>query len=252
MSKILEGVTVLVTRPVHQAEHLCQLIENAGGKAVRLPAIDIIPTKHHNLNNCHLSEFDIAIFISANAVHYALLTPCENHKTLPQNLQMMAVGEQTANMLKKNKIHALFPPAPFNSETLLAMPECQSIQDKKIIIFRGESGRELLADTLRQRGAQVNYIDVYKRVRPEPPEMPIESIDAITITSVESFNNLSHMLADQHWLKTTPFVVLSERIADYLQNLGIQAPIYIAPQANDEGLLTALFANEIKGNTRTY
>ena len=236
MSQPLIGKTVLVTRPAHQTAQLCTLIEAAGGQVVRFPVIEIIPLNKLALEACHLSQFDSAIFISANAVHHALPTLLN---TLPHNLQVMAVGKQTAKALQAYEINALFPPAPFNSEMLLSMPECQTVKNKKIIIFRGQRGRELLADTLRQRGATVSYLDVYQRAIPTSFTVPSTPIDAITITSIESAKNLFHMLTDNSWLNI-PFVVLSQRIADYLPSLGVQSHIAVAPFASDEGLIMAL------------
>ena len=42
MSSNLAGLKILITRPVHQSEHLCQLIIAQGGQPIRLPTIEIV------------------------------------------------------------------------------------------------------------------------------------------------------------------------------------------------------------------
>lgn len=231
----LSGIKVLVTRPAQQAKLLCQMIEAEGGEAVRFPVIEIIEIPNQTaLLNAKSNDF--AIFISANAVDKAL--PSLN---LPRQCKILAVGKRTAEKLKASGITALCPPPPFNSETMLEMPELQpaAIQGKKIVIFRGEGGRELLAKTLQQRGAIVNYVNVYRRIQPPTPAK-ISPVEIITITSVQGLKHLLNMLKGQTWVKNTPLVVMSQRIAIKAKQWGINAPIFIAASASDEGLFNAV------------
>ncbi len=254
MSSHLTGLKILVTRPLHQSERLCQLIASKGGQPVQLPTIEIVAIDNNSalLECCtHLDELDVIIFISANAVEKTLpilLTQC----SLPSRLQVIAVGKRTAEALAIWEIAALCPAPPFNSEAVLAMPQLQKevISDKKIIIFRGEGGRELLAETLRQRGALVAYVEVYRRIQPQVPQWAIKPVDIITITSREGLQNLFAMLEGQAWLRQTPLVVMSHRIFTEAQKLGISAPIVVASQASDEGLLAGILqaANELPNN----
>jgi len=241
----LSGIKILVTRPAHQSEHLCQLIANEGGKAIRLPVIEIVEIKPNRalLDCCtHLDDLDIAIFISANAVEKALPTLLASGK-LPSKLQLIAVGKRTAETLKALKLTALCPAPPFNSEAMLEMQLLQTVmvQGKNLVIFRGENGRELLAETLRKRGATVNYVNVYRRTQPPVPAWITDvQVDMITITSVEGLHNLLAMLSIQTWVRHTPFIVMSQRIRAEAKKLGVQAPIFVSKMANDEGLLSAI------------
>ncbi|MDM8568410.1 uroporphyrinogen-III synthase [Thiotrichales bacterium HSG1] len=229
----LNKLKILVTRPIHQSEPLCQLIESNGGEAVRLPVINIVRV-NNNWQDYDFNNFNIGIFISSNAVEHTLL-----QVNLPTRLNLFAVGKATAKTMQSHELTPLCPPPPFNSETLLSMPQLQNIANQKIIIFRGEGGRELLADTLRQRGAYVQYISVYRRVPASIPTGDIYS-DIITVTSSEGLQNLLLMLQGSPWVRKNPLVVISERVAVKAKQLGIQAPIFIAPAASDEGLLTAI------------
>lgn len=238
----LKGINVLVTRPVQQAENLCTLVAAAGGQAIRLPtmAIESIEDKSA-LQACaaNLATWDFAIFVSVNAVEQALPTLLL-HGPIPAHLKIMAIGRQTAKVLGQFGVAALCPFPPFNSEALLAMPQLQAIQNKKVVIFRGDSGRKLLAETLKQRGADVTCISVYQRIPLSPPVQPLPPIDVVTVTSVESLHHLLTMLVDQAWLTDTPLVVMSQRIGQEATRLGLQGPIEVATVASDEGLLQAI------------
>jgi uroporphyrinogen-III synthase len=227
----LNKIKVLVTRPKDQANLLCHKIEAEGGEAVRFPVISILEIHNNNSNN---QNNDFAIFISSNAVEKSL----PNLYLSPQ-CQVFAVGKRTAETLKVAGITAFCPAPPFNSEALLEMPELQKIPVKKIVIFRGECGRELLAKTLQQRGAIVNYVNVYRRIQPPTPAK-ISPVDIITITSVQGLKHLLNMLEGQSWVKNTPLVVMSERIAVKAKGLGINAPIFVAASASDEGIFNAV------------
>ncbi|HHB93408.1 MAG TPA: uroporphyrinogen-III synthase [Thioploca sp.] len=230
---LLNKLKILVTRPVHQAESLCSLIEYQGGEAVKLPVIQIIDC-NNNWQNYNFNNFDIAIFISSNAVEKTLA-----NIVLPTKLQLFAVGKSTAATLQKLGLTALCPAPPFNSEALLSMPQLQTIINKQIVIFRGEGGRELLAKSLRKRSAKVQYISVYKRLKPPTPPQNIYA-DITTITSGEGLENLLAMLPNSVWIRQNPMVVISERLAKKARQLGIQAPILVAPNTSNDGLLIAI------------
>jgi uroporphyrinogen-III synthase len=73
--KSLNGARILVTRPVDQANKLSELIAEHGGEAICLPAVAIV--EHEDRVNiqkklANLSEFQWLVFISANAVNFAV------------------------------------------------------------------------------------------------------------------------------------------------------------------------------------
>lgn len=231
----LKGINILVTRPQHQAQNLCDLIHQQGGTTLLLPTLEIIPL---SVNPQDLpSQIDKAIFISANAVTYGL--PYLQHINLKQ---LIAIGKKTAQTLNKQTTQTILTaPAPYNSEALLQQPELQDLSGQHIIIFRGQGGRDLLANTLQQRGANVSYVNVYHRQQPiiDTNWLKYESIDIIIVTSGESLQNLFSMLKQYTWLKTTPLVTMSQRVTD-LAHQYTQATVLTAPVASDQGLVAAL------------
>lgn len=243
----MEGKTVLVTRPAHQSQRLCELIEAEGGRAVLLPAIEILDPQDINAARellDRLDEFDIAIFISANAVSktMGMLSPCHDW---PPHLKVAAVGARTAEELeRRGRPVDIRPHQQFNSEALLALNMMRDVTSKRIVIFRGEGGRELLGDTLRERGAQVEYAEVYRRGKPAGDFSSVmdAGIDAIVVTSNESLRNLWEMAGEtgREWLLYIPLVVISQRTADLANELGFVCPPLIASEASDAGLVAAI------------
>ena len=153
----LQGVRVLVTRPRDQAEKLAILIEGEGGDAIRFPAIEIAEPKDTQALLAvidRLGQFDLAIFISPNAVNRAMKLILARHGAWPRNVGIACVGRGSARELKHfGAGNVIVPAGRFDSEALLALPELKQVTGSKIVIFRGEGGRELLGDTLKSRGA---------------------------------------------------------------------------------------------------
>lgn len=236
--KPLAGVRVLVTRPEAQAAPLCAALEALGAVAVRLPVLQIEAIANNQALQQvaeNLAQIQKLIFISTNAVEYALPTLLARNPQALKATPCFTVGKSTAQALQLHNLNVKAAPPPFNSESLLTLPELQYLPNERIVIVRGEGGRELLAESLKSRGAQVEYCDIYRRVLPQLEKIP-EKVDIIVITSSDGLKNLAILLGDCAWLRHTPLVLISERIAapDW------QAPLFAARRASDEGLIQAL------------
>jgi uroporphyrinogen-III synthase len=249
----LNNKRILITRPEHQAGHLCDLVSDAGGENILFPTIEIKPVLgSEKLSNCfkHINKYDSVIFVSRNAVkmvfdHYI------RQSELPEHIQWLAIGRGTAAALADmNMTNVLHAGIQADSESLLQLPELQSefVQHRKILIVRGVGGRELLADTLKMRGALVNYAEVYARCLPEYEVQERHEIwrqlkpEAVIVSSNEGLNNLIKLTleADQKQLLKLPLVVMSARTVDLAKKLGFIAEKEIAKDKNDEGLVSAL------------
>jgi len=247
----LQGWEVLVTRPREQAEGLCHLIEQGGGHPVRFPTLDIVAPEDTRVLDeqiARLDKYDLLIFISANAVQWAL-NRIHRQGRIPDPVRLAAIGRASARALKEAGYRVdIYPDRQFNSEALLEMPEMQAMEGMNILIFRGEGGREHLAQELVRRGAQVEYAEIYRRVLPQTDTSQLlrhwarNGIDAVTVTSNETLRNLYEMVGalGRQWLRNTPLVVISDRMLQLAQELGIQGPVEIADQASDEGIVAAL------------
>jgi uroporphyrinogen-III synthase len=244
----LNGEGILITRPARQAARLAQQIAAVGGTPLVFPAIVILPPADARaLARAHrdLDRYDFAFFVSANAVEYGV----GDARAWPDRIVAFAPGPGTACALAAvGIVNVRVPTTTMDSEGLLALPELANVTDKRAIIFRGDSGRELLAETLRARGARVDVVDCYTRARPEAsPAGLVEAlregrVDATTLTSSEGVDNLWAVL-DGHAranLAAVPAFVPHARIADRARALGV-ATVIVTPPA-DAGLIAALLA----------
>lgn len=260
MTEPLAGVNILVTRPVHQAHELAGKIRAAGGNPVLFPVLEILdtPNQRELLDLIErLDEFDIAIFISPNAANKAMRLIRER-QALPAGLKIVAVGQGTARALENFGVNGISAPtARFDSEALLDMAELKHVEGKRVVIFRGDSGRELLGENLLNRGATLEYAECYRRVKPESDTAPLLRVraggggmNAIAITSSEGLRNLLDMVGEsgRAWLKKTPLFVSHERIVQTARRLGF-AHVILTP-AGDSGLMEGLlnyFRPEARG-----
>jgi uroporphyrinogen-III synthase len=250
--KPLDGLGVLVTRPAHQAGHLAELIEQAGGRAILFPTLEIFDARDMSPVFAaidRLEQFDLAVFVSPNAVNRAMKL-IRASRGWPQNLRCAAVGKGSGRALAQLGINdVLVPPERFDSEALLALPELQDVAGKQVVIFRGEGGRELLGEELTRRGAGVTFAECYRRGKPLGADVKTllkhwacGDVGAVTVTSGESMRNLFDLVgsAGQQWLQKTPVFAFHEGIAEVARGLGVEQ-VYVTPPG-DEGLLIGLMA----------
>lgn len=247
----LQGRTILVTRPAHQAEPLIRLIEAAGGAVLPFPTIEIHPPRDPQpaiAQFQQLDSFDILLFISANAARIGLQM-IQQHSALPKQIQIAAVGKATTRALQQAGVAVdILPESRFDSEGLLATPQLQSVTGQRILIVRGEGGRELLAETLRSRGAAVHYAESYRRTTPLTDPAPLlqawasKSLDAAIVTSNQSLDNLIEMVgtAGHPALLDTPLVVISERTREVALERGFKHRPLLATSPSDHAVLDTL------------
>jgi uroporphyrinogen-III synthase len=245
----LDGTHIVVTRPAGQATHLASALVALGAKPVLFPVLAIIDIEDHNplLDVAiRLDSFDWAAFVSPNAVEKALSVVLSKRQW-PARLRAATVGRSSEQALARFGVtDVVAPQERFDSEALLELPDLQEMAGKRVVIFRGDGGRDLFGDTLKARGAQVEYMTCYRRGKPELDPAPLlklwndAHLDAITVTSSEGLRNLFDMVGKlgQAWLRKTPIFVPHERIAEQAQNLGCQNVIATGPA--DDGLIAGL------------
>ena len=169
MGHELRGIVALVTRPAGQGAALASAIRAAGGEALECPLLDILPLPLEAATLARLlTESSTAIFISTNAVAAALAAVREAGLVWPPGLRALAVGSATRDALIRAGIAAQAGEGTaMNSEELLCHPALAQVQGQGILIFKGEGGRELLAEALRARGARVEECALYRRSLPD-------------------------------------------------------------------------------------
>ena len=240
---------IAVTRPAQQARALSALIAAAGGTPIVFPVLEIADvTDARALTDTidRLDQFDLAVFISPTAVEKALPL-IRGRTTLPARIGIAAIGQGSTRALHGFGVGEVIAPRErFDSEALLDLPELQNVGGRRVIIFRGEGGRDLLGQTLTARGASVEYAECYRRCRPNVSAQALlghwqrNELHAITVTSSEGLANLIEMVGGpgRRWLTQTPLFAPHPRIGAMARELGVQR-VLVTP-AGDEGLLQGL------------
>jgi uroporphyrinogen-III synthase len=249
----LAGKTIVVTRPRAQGLPLAEAIAAAGGTPLFFPLLEISPAADPQpLQQAllRLVDYTFAVFISPNAVDYAVPAILARD-SWPESLTPAAVGPGTVKALAALGIFGCIAPVErFDSEGLLALPELapERVAERRIAIFRGDGGRELLAETLRQRGAVVDCVTCYRRAGPPDGVATLIAawragkLDALTVSSSEGLRYLIDLLdvEGRNFLQKTPVFVPHARIAEVAEEMGLIN--IILTEGADTGILDGLSA----------
>jgi uroporphyrinogen-III synthase len=232
----LAGRGIVVTRPSELAGALAAAIEKAGGNAILFATIAIEDAPPPDaLRN--LDAYDLAVFVSPTAVQKVMARV----PTWPKRLQAAAIGGGSRRELERCGVSAVLAPEEgADSEALLALPELQRMQGKRVVVFRGGAGRPLLGNALMERGAKVEYAECYRRARPDSDPAPLlalwqrDAVHAVTVSSSEGLDNFITLVgsAGAAHLAATPLFVPHVRVAAHARELGARE-VFVAGAADD-------------------
>ncbi|RKT26387.1 uroporphyrinogen III methyltransferase/synthase [Paraburkholderia sp. RAU2J] len=262
--------TVVITRPAGQSSELIKLLAAAGVASLEFPLIDIAPVADDaplRAALASLERYALVVFVSPNAVDQAF---ARRDGIWPHALPVGVVGPGSVQALARHGVaapaHQVISPASatddestsFDSEGLYAAIETSlgatSLEGKRVLIVRGDGGREWLADRLREAGAEVEAVAAYRRIVPEPSIGGWARVHALLagaphawlLTSSEGVRNL-HELAQEHLtadeivqLKHAPLVTPHPRISQTARALGFDR--MTVSGAGDERIVRALLA----------
>lgn len=166
------AAAVVVTRPLAQAVPLQQKIHALGRRAVVFPLLEILPladTTELDAALAQLERFALVAFVSPNAIDAAFA----RRLVWPTGVAIAVMGEGSRQALAergvtdaRHRIHRPQDPERTDSHTLLATLDLAALRGREVLILRGESGRELLGDSLRAAGIRVTQVAAYRRVAP--------------------------------------------------------------------------------------
>ncbi len=236
----LSGLKILVTRPADQSAHLARAIEQAGGTPLLFPLLQIAPVEDERAlfeQVARLGEFDLAVFISPNAVQYGMAAIRGALGFMPARTRVATIGMGSAKALREQGVEdVLVPDARFDSEGLLE--KLQQVEGLRVMILRGDGGRELLGDTLKARGAEVEYAACYRRSKSDlnVDELLNTGVDAMLVTSSEALAHLGQIAKAR--LLDIPLFVPHVRIFELAHQQGWTAAHLT--DAGDDGLLSGL------------
>ena len=220
----LEGLGVVLTRPLEPARVLARSLEARGARVHLFPALAIedLPTTPELTQALDaLPQAALAIFVSAHAVEKGLAA-VRARGAWPARVEVAGIGDATAKALRNSGFERVISPTGrHDSEGLLETARLQAVRGENIIVFRGEGGREHLKETLEARGAKVRYAQCYRRVRPSADASPLIAafdrgeVHAVSALSGETLENFVDMLGPEgeRRLKAAALVVPHPAIA---------------------------------------
>ena len=204
--KPLFGKRVLVTRSRHQAAETCRLLEELGAETVTLPTIEIRPPE--DLQPLYsavqaLGSYDYIILTSANTVD-ALARALE-HEGLDSRamagVTVCAIGPGTARALARLGVTADLVPRDHRAEGILDLLPEELVRGKRVLLPRAAKAREILPDTLRQRGARLDFVVAYVTGLPDEERteaglgrLRAGELDVLTFTSASTVENFAAMV----------------------------------------------------------
>jgi uroporphyrinogen-III synthase len=251
----LGNLSVVITRPVEQAAGLATLVERSGGRPVIFPTIEITGRRFDDRISDQLQGLNTAdwvIFISTHAVRYGLECIRLAGASLDQVRIASIGGATTRALLNEGQVVALECPPPPGSESLLSTLEMSDVEGEKFVVIRGTGGRELLGGTLRDRGAEVKYVECYER---RCPRIPIDAVlEAIisdhgavfVTTSVNGLENLLEMTPGEAFghIINSRLVVAGERQLREARRIGWKGEVVAARDAGNTSVLEKLLESK--------
>lgn len=256
-----QSASVWITRPEPAATELAGALEQQGLRALAVPTLaitapDDVFAIRNRAQQC-LEPGGIAIFVSRNAVDWFWQLLAADSASLLAAMEVVAVGPATAAALESRAGGDIVTPqGQADSEALLALPSLQqaAVAGRTVAIVRGSGGRELLAETLRERGARIEYLEVYVRrpCRDTAAVMPQlwqqQPPAAIVTTSPAGLRALVDMTpADcQASLLATRLLCLGRRLPEQARALGFEDCIPVSATGGNAAIVRAL-ADESAG-----
>ncbi|MFV8783945.1 uroporphyrinogen-III synthase [Microbulbifer sp. SA54] len=255
MDQPLRDKRILLTRPAHQCAGWQALLAEQGARCDSIPMLEIAPFTGDDpaaaqaIRNLILDfdQCDHAIFVSQNAVHWGFDWLDDYWPQLPLGPRFYAIGAATARAIAARGAEPECDETldSMDSEALLALPALQHPQGTRVFVFRGQGGRTLIGDTLRERGARVDYCELYRRLLPADAPAQLGEYaytpDAITVHSGETLDNLHQCLQHSRRpeLLRVPLICPSARVAQQARALGFSR-VTAAQNAGDPAMLAAL------------
>ncbi len=222
---------VLLTRPAEESAALAAALSEAGIFSSSLPLLDIEPlpvTPEQRAVFGDLGRYCAVIVVSKPAARLAVQ---QLDQAWPQ-LSWFSVGAATAQVLADHGLHVHYPQTGDDSEALLQLPalrEAVARPGARVLILRGEGGRELLAERLREQGASVDYLELYRRFLPayDPgvlnQRIQLERLNGLVVSSGQGFLHLQALAAaDWPQVAQLPLFVPSPRVAEMARAAGAE------------------------------
>jgi uroporphyrinogen-III synthase len=230
----VKGWRLLLTRPTDESAALAAVLAEADIFSSSLPLLEIEALPVSGAQRAMILDLDryCAVIVVSKPAARLGVDLVDQYWPQPPIQRWFSVGAATAQILSDYGLDVSNPQAGDDSEALLELPQLReaiSRPDARVLILRGEGGRELLAERLREQGASVDYLELYRRCLPQyaaaalPQRIAAEQLNGLVVSSGQGFTHL-HQLAGTAWpeLARLPLFVPSPRVAEMARAAGAQ------------------------------
>jgi uroporphyrinogen III methyltransferase/synthase len=234
----LFGKRIVITRAREQASPLREALAERGAEVVEIPTIEIRnPDSWNPLDDAirRLEEFDFLLATSVNGVRnfMARLKACGRDARDLKGLEIGAIGPATTKEFESAGVRVDFMPSEYRAEGLLDVLEGRDLTGKAFLIPRARIARDLVPQTLRERGAQVEVIEAYYTAAPEYKPEELEALlipppDVVTFTSSSTVMNFAKLPFSEKvrtGLKNAQNASIGPVTSETLRNFGMNVNI---------------------------
>lgn len=201
----LAGKRIVITRARPQASILVRRIKELGGEVIEFPTIEIGPPESYAALDgaiAKIHSYHWVIFTSVNGVDRFLDRLQFLNRSIADlaGIEVGAIGPETAKRVEIAGVRNCIMPRQFQAEGILEMLEPETMRGKRVLIPRAAKARDILPETLRQRGAEVDVVEAYRTAIPATDTAELQSIlqrrgvDMITFTSSSTVANFVRLL----------------------------------------------------------
>ncbi len=238
----LFGRRVVVTRATEQAGDLVDMLEERGAEAILAPTIRLAPPEDLDALDRACTEagrYDWLVFTSANGVEHFMRRLLANGDIRDlKGPRICTIGPATAQQLSRYGIRADLTPEEYRAEAVAeALKARDEVRGKRFLLPRADIAREVLADELREAGAEVTEVAAYRTLvaggeRDDDHDvyrmLLDRQIDAVTFTSASTVKNFAKIFGAEQaadLLRTTVVASIGPVTAEAAQQLGIATTV---------------------------
>ena len=238
---------VVLTRQTRFLGNMATILETLDYQPIAIETLTVEPILDSEVTELfkNLERFTDIVFVSRNAVEFGMSIIQQQQKGIPKSTQVLSVGAETAKQLYKHGVDAFFPDHGSGADALLGVEQLANLQDRKILIVRGQHGLVWPAEEMRQRGAIVEHANVYSQNMPSDGADGFKNllenhqqIEGIFLHSAQSATNFMQIVRkDIGRFAKTVLVVGSERIAEVVKTLGWRSEIRVAQSPSNKHMM---------------
>ena len=231
----LASKRILITRAIEQVQEFYNLLGDYGAQVIAFPTIEIAPPDDWQpLDKAieKIDSYDWLIFTSVNGVKFFAQRWQQKGMELAiiARKKICAIGSRTQEELERMGLSVHFRPSEYRAEGIVEGLKALGIHGKKILLPRAREARKILPEALREAGALVDEVEVYRTVKPAQGKKSLSTIlekgiDVVVFTSSSTIRNFMELLSDKKIMNGVKVAVIGPVTAETAKKYGLDPSI---------------------------